>query len=85
MSSGVLFVSGLLTTGYAIAALFFLRFWRDTHDRLFGLFATAFSILSLQRILITFTRLGDVVYVIRLAAFLLIIVAIVEKNRNSHA
>ena len=85
MSSAVVFVSGLLTAGYAVAALFFLRFWRETRDRLFGFFATSFLILSVQRVLITFTAWGDVVYVLRLFAYALIIVAIVDKNRAARA
>lgn len=79
--------SGLLVAGYAVAGLFFLRFWRETRDRLFGIFAAAFWLLALQRIALSVTRdvAGDQVmlYAIRLVAFVLIIVAIVDKNRGS--
>ena len=34
-----LFTSGVLTAGYWIAALFFLRFWQRSKDRLFAMFA----------------------------------------------
>ena len=45
-------VSGLLVMGYFIAGLFFLRFWHETRDRLFGIFAGAFCLLGVQRFLL---------------------------------
>lgn len=80
------FVSGMLTMGYIVAGLFFLRFWRDTRDRLFAMFGAAFFILAVQRFgIMAFDRVPEpssVWYFIRLAAFLLIILAIVDKNRK---
>jgi hypothetical protein len=81
-----LFIAGVLTMGNAIAALFFARFWRETSDRLFGFFAVAFALLSLQRALLVSAQslqISDIwSYVIRLAAFVLILVAIIDKNRH---
>jgi hypothetical protein len=78
-------VSGALGMGYAVVALFFLRFWRDTGDRLFLWFAVAFAILLGQRMALSLTQewLENTVwlYSLRLAAFLLILIAIVDKNR----
>lgn len=78
-------VAGALTMGYAIAALFFFRFWRQSHDRLFAMFAAAFAILAIQRpVLAVITDMqGDTtwLYALRLAAYLLILAAIVDKNR----
>jgi hypothetical protein len=79
------FVSGLIVAGYAVAGLFFLRFHRRTHDRLFLAFAVAFWILAAQRAALTHYA-SDVaaptwLYVLRLAAFVLIAAAIVDKNR----
>lgn len=80
-----LFISGMLATGYAIATLFFLRFWRETGDRLFAYFALAFALLLVQRIALAVVVgwRGDTwwYYLIRLVAFLLIAAAIVDKNR----
>jgi hypothetical protein len=80
-------VSGALGMGYAIVALFFLRFWRDTGDRLFLWFSVAFAILLGQRMALSLTHewLENTVwlYGLRLAAFLLILVAIIDKNRAS--
>lgn len=78
-------VSGAIILGYLVAALFFLRFWRDTHDRLFAIFAGAFALLALQRVALAVTTeiFENVVYLyaVRLLAFLLILGAIVDKNR----
>ena len=82
-----LFIFGILAAGYAVAALFFLRFWRETGDRLFAYFASAFGLLLVQRIALAAVVgwEGDTwwYYLIRLLAFLLIIVAILEKNRKA--
>jgi hypothetical protein len=71
--------------GYAIAALYFLRFWRESRDPLFGWFAAAFALLACQRLLLVTLRESDVLYVVRLAAFILILVAIAQKNRKRSA
>ena len=78
----VAFLSGALTMGYLVATLFFLRFWRESRDRLFAFFAAAFFLLATQRLLIALTEPADVLYLVRLAAFVLILVAIVDKNRG---
>ena len=80
-------ISGMLAAGYFTVSLFFLRYWRDTRDRLFVFFAAAFGLLGVQRIasIITmeWTENRLWLYGIRLAAFLLILYAIIDKNRPS--
>ena len=80
------FVSGILTMGYIVSGIFFLRFWRDTRDRLFAMFGTAFFILAVHRIGFVFAHdvpeRATAWYFVRLLAFLIIIVAIVDKNRK---
>src|SRR5687768_14593332 len=44
------FLMGAITLGWFVAALFFVRFWRQTRDRLFLLFAVSFVILAVTRI-----------------------------------
>jgi hypothetical protein len=86
-------IAGILGAGYAVAALFFLRFWRTTRDRLFALFALAFALLAVERVADVVARatvkidaeLPFWVYLLRLAAFLLIVVAIVQKNLGESA
>jgi hypothetical protein len=78
------FLSGAVTIGFFVAALFFLRFWRRTHDRLFIAFAAAFALLALNQALAAFLGAGDELtpytYVLRVLGFVLILVAIVDKN-----
>jgi amino acid transporter len=79
-------VSGAMVMGYLTAGLYFLRFWRDTRDRLFAIFAAAFGLLAVQRAALTLAVHGGEqgsawIYGIRLLAFLLILFAIVDKNR----
>ncbi len=71
--------------GWAIAGLLMLRFWRRTQDRFFLIFALAFWLFGIENIISTFAHLATgasaYVYLVRLAAFLLILAAIVDKNR----
>jgi hypothetical protein len=80
------FISGMLATGYIVAGIFFLRFWRDTRDRLFAMFGVAFFILAVQRFGLQFINdLPERVtawYFVRLLAFVIIIAAIIDKNRK---
>jgi hypothetical protein len=80
------FVSGLIVAGYLAAVLFFLRGWRDTRDRLFGIFAAAFVMLAVQRtaltVLVPSEGVSIALYALRAGAFVLIIWAIVDKNRG---
>ena len=78
------FLSGATMMGLMVAALFFLRFFRETGDRLFAMFAAAFFILALNLVAVVLFNPPDEVrplfYAIRLAAFVLILIAIVDKN-----
>jgi hypothetical protein len=81
------FMSGLITMGFAIAGLFFFRFWRRTGDFLFAAFALAFWLLATNQTLLFFATVPleerTWIYLLRLAAFTLIIVAVVAKNRRA--
>jgi len=79
-------LSGFLVAEYAAIALFFVRFWTSSRDRLFLLFAGAFALLAVQRSAIAVTaeifEHQAPLYLLRLAAFILIIAAIIDKNRR---
>lgn len=77
------FLLGAIAMACFISGLFFLRFWRETHDRLFAIFALAFWLLGLTRLSLVFVRAEEhhYIYWVRLAAFVLILLAIVDKNR----
>lgn len=80
------FLSGMIVTGYLISSLFFFKFWRRVSDRFFLYFALAFATLAVQRVTLAFNPWENeqdaVVYLLRLAAFVLILFAILEKNRR---
>ena len=80
-------VSGAIVMGYLVVGLFFLRFWKQTRDRLFLIFAVAFWILGIQRGALAIDRTTveahTSLYLVRLFAFLLILAAIVDKNRGA--
>jgi hypothetical protein len=78
-------LTGMNAAAAAVAGTFFLRFWRQTADRLFASFSIAFFLLSLHWIGLGLTspdyEFRPLLYGIRLVASLVIIAAIVEKNR----
>ena len=80
-------ISGAIVMGYAVAGLHFLRFWHRSHDRLFATFAGAFWLLGIQRLLLAihpeWNGEYESLYLLRLLAFLMIIWAIIDKNRTS--
>ena len=80
------FLSGAITMGFVLAGLFFLRFWTRTRDGLFIAFALAFWLLGLMQALLVFTDIPveerSWLYLLRLAAFALILVSIGFKNRR---
>ena len=86
---GTPFVTGAITMGHAIAGLFFLRFWARTRDTLFLSFAAAFSLMAVSQAVLILS--GDLreeqswIYLIRLAAFVLIIIAVLRKNIRPRA
>lgn len=76
---------GAIAMASLVAGLFFLSFWRSTKDRFFLFFATAFCIEAVNRVLLGLAELPETLpmfYVIRLAAYGLILFAIVDKNHS---
>ena len=78
------FLSGAVALGFAVCALFFLRFWRRTRDRLFLAFALAFVLFALNQalahILSVYHEPTSFIYALRVIGFVLILFAIVDKN-----
>ena len=84
MSALSVFVGGMITGGYLIAGLFLLKFWKRSHDLLFAAFAAAFWLLALNQFLLVAAGVPreeqSWIYLLRLAAFMVIAGAIVHKN-----
>jgi hypothetical protein len=81
------FLWGALAMSSGVVALFFLRFFRDTRDRLFAFFSLAFVFLASHWVGLALVN-PDVegrhsLYGLRLAAFLIIVVAVVDRNRRA--
>jgi uncharacterized membrane protein len=82
------FISGAVFSLCCVAGLFFLRFWRKTRDRFFAFFAVSFWLMALHRLVMLVLRASHdeyviAAYLIRLLSFVLILVAIVDKNRGT--
>ena len=79
------FLRGATAMCCLVAALFFLRFWRQSLDRFFLAFALAFLILAadytILGVITVATEWRAYVYGVRLVAFAPILAAIADKNR----
>ena len=79
------FLQTVSATAALAAGLFFFRFWRESRDRLFAFFGAAFWVLALSWTLLALINPSDetrpYIYAIRLVAFLLMIIGMIDKNR----
>jgi len=80
------FLLGVIVTSSLTAGAFFLKFWKQTHDLLFLGFGAAFIIEGVNRAAFLFldnpNEGNPVIYTIRLFSYLLILAAIINKNRT---
>lgn len=80
------FLLGALCIGFLTASMFFARFYARTGDRFFAYLSAAFALMSANQIALEY--FGEAyeykswLYLIRLAAFLLILLGIWDKNRS---
>lgn len=84
----MLFSWGALAMGCLVLGLFFVRFWRLSHDRFFLYFVAAFWLFgaSYVALAVSSSRHADAqyqLYAIRLLGFASIIAGIVDKNRRA--
>lgn len=79
-------LTGAFGMASLVVALFFLRFWKSTGDRLFLYFALSFVLQAVSRIFVETVVLPHndtpVTYLLRLAAYGLIMYAVINKNRR---
>lgn len=81
------FLSGAVAFGFLVCGLFFLRYWSRSREELYLTFALAFAVLGLGQAILS---LGNIpseergsLYLLRLTAFILILIAIYRKNRTA--
>ena len=83
----VAFLSGAAVMGFWLTGLFFLRFWSRTRDQLFLAFTASFWLLGLSQALLSFSDVPveerTPLYLLRLAAFLIILIAVWRKNSRA--
>jgi uncharacterized membrane protein HdeD (DUF308 family) len=76
---------GAIAMANLIIGLFFLRFWKKTRDRFFLFFAVAFILEGINRVLLGLSQGSNenepIFYLVRLVSYVLILIAIVDKNR----
>lgn len=88
------FFSGIYFATFMAAGVFFLKFWKSSGDRFFLFFCLACWLISLERVFLfmvggyqtetgPLSEVRSMVYLTRALAYVLILVAIVEKNRRS--
>lgn len=77
-------LAGALTFAYLLAGVHFLRFWRRTRDPLFAYFGLAFFLFTLNQLATGLPAVRNETdgyeYLLRAAGFLLILIAIAQKN-----
>jgi len=79
---------GAIACGLLIAGLFFFRFWRSSRDTFFLFFALSFWIEAANRVALAVSvasELEPVFYLVRVVAYGLIVVAILQKNRKKRS
>ena len=79
------FLSGAVAFGFLVCSLFFIRYWSRSRDELFLSFALAFALLGVGQAILALANMPTEergsLYLFRLTAFLLILLAIYRKNR----
>lgn len=82
----VVFLAGAIAMASFVAGLVFLRFYKRTLDRIFLFFTGSFWLDALGRTLevaVDFSdeNSGSILYTLRIVAYGLILVGILDKNR----
>jgi hypothetical protein len=81
-----LMLLGAIAMACFVVTLFFLRFWRQTGDRFFLIFALAFLVEAFDRISLGVLNFSaeyePLIYGGRLVTYALIIIAIIDYNRK---
>jgi hypothetical protein len=85
MSSVHPLLLGALAMATLAVAVIFLRYWRDSGDRLFLYFALSFFVQSVNRVALSVANANEAYpwhYFIRFIAYMLIVAGILHKNRR---
>jgi hypothetical protein len=79
-----IYLCGLISACNWVVATIFLKFWRQTHDRLFLFFGLAFVVFGFSRMPRAFLDPDSVwaiyPFLVRFIAYACILLAIIDKN-----
>jgi uncharacterized protein (TIGR04206 family) len=82
----VSFLNGAAAMACAGITVFFLRFWRESEDRLFPCLAIAFLIFAVNYAVLALLPLADerrtIAFALRLVGFTAILVGVLLKSRD---
>ncbi len=93
--NAILFLAGVRMASFLASSVFFLKFWKASRDRFFLLFSAACCLLAIECVVLSFlvhsnysamlsiTEANGAVYLMRVCAFIMILLAIIEKNRKN--
>ncbi len=80
------YLAGAFMMASIVAGLLFQHFWQQTGDKFFRSFSIAFWLLAIERVayLLLNAKYEDrsFIYLIRFVAYIVIILAILNKNRE---
>jgi cytochrome c biogenesis protein CcdA len=80
----LMFLSGMVTAGFLVAAAFFFRFWQRTGDTLFAVLGVSFVFFALSQVatLAVDAPQDDrtAIFLLRLIGFVILLAGIVAKN-----
>lgn len=83
------FMRGGLVMACFVAGLFFLHYYRQTRDRIFVFFVVAFWSLAVHWVGLAIANpqleSRHYIFLVRLLAFVALIIGILDKNRRSRA
>jgi len=84
-----LLLLGAIAMASVTIGIFFLRFWKDTGDRFFLFFAISFLLEGVNRVALGMVADPNegrpIFYLVRFISFVIICVAIIQKNRTKSA
>lgn len=82
-------MQGATAMGCVALAVVFLRFWVRSRDRLFAIFSGAFAVFAINRVMLVLLASSQehdvLIYGMRAVAFGLLMLAILDKNRQPEA
>lgn len=80
-----IWTQGAISMGYVVVAFYFMRYWRETRERLFLFFSAGFVTLAMQRLLLGLSADLQLTFSLRLAGYLLVLAGIIAQRKSRRA